>query len=491
MLRRIRIALAVVFLAGITLLFIGIGQDWWGWMAKIQLLPAIYRLIGGFTLGNLAVVAVILLVTLLFGRIYCSTVCPLGIFQDVVIWLRRRIGLALDKIRVRRLKEHKDEPGRLKPFVKHFRYSRGHPAVRGAVFAVAVASAIAVGQLLISFVAPYSTYGRAVRCIAGLAEGQSAAPLLLVVSLVTLVLVGVCAWFLGRDWCNIICPVGTLLGAVGRYSLMKIRIDETKCNACGRCVRGCKASCIDGEAHTVDASRCIGCFDCIGRCKQGAISFGTAPRKAGGQESDGSRRAFIGTAALLLAGTAAKAQEMKVDGGLAPLAPKMEPARGGRLVPPGAWSVRNFERHCTSCMLCVSACQNGVLRPGRKLEDVFQPQMGYDLGYCRPECTACADICPSGAIRPIAREEKSGIKIGTARLNPELCLAAGGKETCGNCSRHCPAGAIKMVEDAATGRHRPVVMEEQCIGCGACEALCPVRPLSAIIVTAVENHIKK
>ena len=499
MLRKIRIALAVVFLAGITLLFAGIGQNWWGWMAKLQFIPAVYRLVGGFTLGNLTLLAFILLLTLAIGRIYCSVICPMGVFQDVVIWLRRRIGLLLDRIRVRRIKEKRDEPGRLKPFVKHFAWSKSREYVRGAVLAVSIASAVAVGQMLIMFIAPYSTYGRAVRSVIGLSEGESAAPALLAVSLLTVALIAVCAWLWGRAWCNTICPVGTLLGYVSRHSLLKIRIDEDKCNGCGRCVRGCKSSCIDEEHHTVDHSRCVDCFDCIGRCKQGAISFGPARKASETPKTDkadeaadaSGRRAFLGTAALLLAGTAAKAQEMKLDGGLAPLLPKTRPERGGKLVPAGALSLKNFEDHCTSCLLCVGACPGGVLKPGSRLGDLFQPEMDYSKNWCRPECTACADICPSGAIRPISREAKTGIRVGTAHVDAELCLAATGAEGCGNCERHCPSGAIQMVREESTGKRRPVVMEEQCTGCGACEALCPVRPLSAITVTALATHIVK
>jgi len=202
------------------------------------------------------------------------------------------------------------------------------------------------------------------------------------------------------------------------------------------------------------------------------------------------RRDFLTVAAAAGTAVAAKAQDIKVDGGLAPLIDKMSPERKGILLPPGSLSVRNFTRHCTSCQLCVASCPNGVLKPG-KLEDLLQPRMGYENGFCRPECTVCADICPSGAILPISRDEKTAIRIGTARVSPDLCLAAKGEEGCGNCVRHCPSGAISMVKDEKSGHRRPAVNEEQCTGCGACEFLCPVRPLSAITVDGLSTHQKK
>ena len=500
MLRKLRTVLAIIFLAGITLLFVGIGQDWWGWMAKIQLLPAVYRLIGGFTLGNIAVVAAILLLTLIFGRIYCSFICPLGVFQDVVIWLRRKLSGAVNKCRVRkfqRLKASgaKDLP-KLKLAGKKFEFSKERRVLRSFFFVVLVSTAIAAGQLLISLVAPYSAYGRMVQAVVGLTKGQTVATLLIVAA-ATFVIVGACAWLWGRAWCNTVCPVGMLLGYTSKLSLFKISIDESKCKACGKCGKACKASCIDMVNHTIDYSRCVSCFDCIGNCSEGAISYGPKrAAKAPEAEAKGvDRRAFISTAVVALGAAAtARAQEMpdiKVDGGLAPLEPKQMPERSERIVPPGAGSVDSFYDHCTSCQLCVSACPNGVLRPSKDLDHFMMPMVSYDKGFCRPECTACSDVCPSGAIRPIVLEAKTAIKIGTARVNPELCLAAQDVEGCGNCSRHCPTGAIRMVVDDATSTRRPVVDEEQCIGCGACEYLCPVRPISAITVDGLSTHQMK
>lgn len=487
MLRKLRIILAVLFFAGITLLLAGIGQQWWGWMAKLQFLPSCLA-------GNFIVIGGIVVLTLLFGRIYCSVICPFGVFQDFVIWLRRQVGLTANKINVKRKikaaqarKEGKDvDPvSTIKPEVKHFTYNKERKVSRYIVLTLTAVAIFTGIQLLVALIEPYSAYGRMVHTIVGLCGGATVPTALAIVAAATFVIMAVSAWLWGRAWCSNICPVGTLLGLIGRCSLFKIRIDESKCAACGRCGRGCKTSCIDMDAHKVDYTRCIDCFDCIGRCKEVAISFGIKSRNKTKsdekKEDDSGRRAFIATTALMLgAGSIAKAQEKRKDGGLAEVEDKQIPERWGRLVPPGAKSVEDFYSKCTACQLCISNCPNGVLRPSTDLKHLLQPEMGYEKGFCRPECTVCGDVCPAGAIRPVSKEEKLSIHIGFAEVNDGLCIG------CGKCSTICPTGAILMVNE--DGKKLATVVDTQCIGCGKCEFLCPVRPISAITVNGLEEH---
>ena len=131
---------------------------------------------------------------------------------------------------------------------------------------------------------------------------------------------------------------------------------------------------------------------------------------------------------------------------------------------------------------------NEMLRPSTDLKHLLQPEMGYENGFCRPECTVCSEICPSGAILPVTREQKAATHIGRATVNLDLCISALGQDSCGNCSTRCPVGAIRMVNDPESGRKIPAVSEEICIGCGACEFLCPSRPISAITVNGLAVH---
>ena len=194
---------------------------------------------------------------------------------------------------------------------------------------------------------------------------------------------------------------------------------------------------------------------------------------------------------IALTSAALKAQETKTDGGLAAIERAEKPERETPLKPAGSLSLKNFSNHCTACQLCVSECPNGVLRPSTSLLTLMQPEMSFERGYCRPECNRCSQICPAGAIRPISIEEKSSIQIGHAVVNLNNCVVNTDGVSCGNCARHCPNGAIVMVRknpDDPNSLMIPTVLEERCIGCGACENLCPARPFTAIHVEGHQVH---
>ena len=503
MLRKIRITLAVIYFALITLLFLdftGTLHAWFGWLARIQFLPALLAL-------NAGVVLALVALTLLLGRVYCSVICPLGVFQDVVSWLG----------------------GRSKKRKYRFSYSPARSWLRYGVLGLFVVALVAGIGSFVALLAPYSAYGRIAQnlfapiygwgnnLLAYLAERADSYAFYgtdvwmkslptFVVAAVTFAVLVVLAWRGGRTYCNTICPVGTVLGLLSKYALLRPVIDKEKCNRCGLCSRRCKASCIDGKEHRIDYSRCVVCMDCIETCRHGAISYrlrpakGTASRKAAadGKEKSGvtekgaiSRRGFLSGAGLLVASAAARAQEKKVDGGLAVILDRKIPDRSVPIVPPGAQGLRHFTQHCTGCQLCVSVCPNGVLRPSTGLKTLMQPEMSYERGHCRPECTKCAEVCPAGAIHRIDAAEKSSVQIGHAVWVKDNCVPLTDGVDCGNCARHCPTGAITMVpsvEGMEDSPKIPVVNTERCIGCGACEHLCPARPFSAIYVEGHKNH---
>ncbi len=496
MYKKIRIAVAAVLFVGITLLFLnlaGILRPWLGWMPKIQFLPALMAL-------NFAVIMGIVAVTLIFGRIYCSTVCPLGVFQDIVSWLSSR-------------RKGKKARFNWSPEVKWLRYG---------IWILFIMALVGGVQAFVAILAPYSAYGRMVQTLLAPAHltGKSAAAL--AVAIVTLVVVVVLAWRGGRTYCNTICPVGTTLSFISRFSLFRPLIDAGKCRNCHVCERRCKASCIRIPEHTIDSSRCVDCFNCLENCKFGALRYRfayssakktvsggnsaqTGSVKPSGPSQDGSsarkdpdsgRRAFIVSAVAAgsaLAAGKVMAQTKKLDGGLADIVPKQKPERDVPLTPFGSGGVNEFYSRCTACQLCVSACPNNVLRPSTSLERLMQPEMSYERGYCRPECTECSQVCPAGAILPVTPEEKTSIHIGVAVVDRNLCVVNRDNVSCGNCARHCPAGAILMVrrdpEDPDSLRI-PAVNEEKCIGCGACEYLCPSNPISAICVGGRASHVK-
>ena len=569
MLRKIRITLAAICFVAVTLLFLdftGTLHLWFGWLAKIQFLPAVLAL-------NFVVVAILLVLTLLFGRIYCSVICPLGIFQDCVSNLSSR---------------RKGKKAR-------FSYSKEIKWLRYGVLVLFVIALIAGFNSLVALLAPYSAYGRMVQSLlapvwqwgnnllAWFAERQDSYAFVtkevwlkslptLIVAAVTFIVVVVLAWRNGRTYCNTICPVGTTLSFFSRFAMFRPVIDKSKCKSCHACERKCKAACIDVDNHKIDYSRCVDCFDCIDSCRLGALKYrfawgrgvgsgstgaktpqnapvgskmtsdeskngqnrssaaptpvaepvvrqgsptaevtdngkgvstidATSPVAEPVEATDKGRRAFlVGGAAViggsLLSSIPMRAEEEEIkdkkrDGGFAEVLPKKAPNRKTPITPFGSESVEKFYKHCTACQLCVTVCPNNVLRPSSRLEHLMQPEMSFEKGYCRPECVKCSEVCPAGAILKITPEEKTEWKVGTAGVDYDLCVVNRDGVSCGNCAHHCPVGAIRMVRknpDDEKSPRIPSVNEEKCIGCGACENLCPSRPISAITVNGYSVH---
>ena len=465
MLRKIRITLAsIVFILCAALFLDGSGtvSSWFGWLAKLQFLPALLAL-------NLAVVIVLIVLTLIFGRAYCSVICPLGIMQDGISHISS-------------MRKGKKARFRWSPEVKWLRYS---------VLALFIIALVAGLTSVAALLAPYSAFGRIATSLV-----RPALPTAIIAG-VTLLVVGVLAWIGGRTYCNTLCPVGTVLSFFSRFSLLRPVIDADKCRDCHACEHKCKASCINIDNHKIDYSRCVDCFNCLDSCKFGALKYRMAwNRKAcgasGTAQDNAGRRAFISSSVIAATAIALKAQEKKVDGGYAAVTAKKAPERTNPIVPFGAVSLKHFHQHCTGCQLCVSQCPNDVLSPSTSLERLMQPEMSYENGWCRPECTKCSEVCPAGAILEITPEEKTAIHVGTASVDLDLCVVNRDNVNCGNCARHCPAGAIKMVmknPDDENSLRIPTVLEDRCIGCGACEFLCPSRPYSAIHVNGRIDHV--
>ena len=504
MLRKIRITLATFMMIMVTLLFLDVSgtlHHFLGWTARIQFLPAILAL-------NVVVIVALVLLTLIFGRIYCSVICPLGIFQDIVSWFASK---------------HKKNRFTASPEKRWLRYG---------VLALFVVAFIAGVHSLVALLAPYSSYGRMVtnlllpvyqwgnNLLAAIAERADSyafygvdvwiksLPTFLI-AIATFIIIAVLAWRGGRTYCNTICPVGTILAQLARFSWFKVYFDADKCKSCSMCTKNCKASCIDYKTHKVDYTRCVTCGNCIEKCNFGALHYGrpkayNQPLQTSGDDkkisgvypstydnADTARRAFLVGAAVVGTDVALAQAAKKVDGGLAVIEDKKVPVRKTQVLPPGAVSAKHFAQHCTACQLCVAKCPNGVLRPSTDLLRLMQPEMSFERGACRPECVTCSTVCPTGAIKPITVAQKSSTMVGHAVWVKDNCLVMTDGVNCGNCARHCPVGAIMMVPSDPNNEESPMVPAvniAMCIGCGTCEYVCPARPFSAIYVEGHEVH---
>ncbi len=453
----------------------------------LQFLPSFLKF---FNLPTLAATGfiVVLLVTLLFGRVYCSFVCPLGLLQDVVSWLARKV----NKKNVQRSGPR-------------------HDIIRFSILAVSVLSLIAGSTLLVNVLDPFSSAGRILthlvrpfvymgnNLLAGISERlnlywvnpvdlppQSIPAILLGVG--TLGVVGWLAYTRGRFYCNVLCPVGALLGLLSRFAVLKVAIDNGDCTSCGLCEKACKGGCIDRKKRTVDFDRCVGCFNCFDVCPRDDMFFASPWRKQiEPVPSDQGRRSFLRRS------SASMAFFLVMDGGKKVVPTKLTTVRTGSplpVAPPGARTLDHFTSTCTACHLCVSACIANVLQPSLfeyGVGGVFQPRMDFHSGYCNYDCTACGDVCPSGALFPLAKEQKKLTQLGIAKFVKDNCIVNTEHTDCGACSEHCPTKAVTMVKFMEK-LVIPEVREEFCIGCGACEHACPTKPFKAIYVNANRVH---
>lgn len=478
MLKKTRIALALLIFLTIILIFL----DFYGWLpvgfsflADIQFIPALLA-------GNMIVFVSILILTFVFGRIYCSVICPLGILQDISTWIRKQI--VKKKLR--------------------FKFKNAKNIYRYTFLSLYLFAFITGLHFLIGLLDPYSSFGRiSVHLfkpiyLAGnnlLFDIWSDTALFYkasiywlglfstLIALISLTVVLVMSWKTGRLYCNTVCPVGTFLGFISRFSILRIYFDESKCTSCAICSTSCKSECIDFKNQKVDMSRCVTCFDCLPVCRESGLKYGIRPGKS---KIDQSRRTF-----MMMGGVAA-VSGMKLFASSGPLKivqKKVE--RKQAIMPPGALNLSHFSEKCTSCHLCVSKCPSQVIKPSLLeygISGMMQPMLSFENGFCNYDCTDCADICPTGALVPMDKETKNQNQMGVVQLDLEKCIVVKDETNCGACSEHCPTQAVSMKawKDALT---IPFIDQRICVGCGGCEYICPAEPMKAIYVEGLEEQI--
>lgn len=283
-----------------------------------------------------------------------------------------------------------------------------------------------------------------------------------------------------RFWCQYICPTGAFLGLLSRYPLLRRIVHDDKCNSCHACAtRQCPVRAINHDnVKSTASAECIVCGICS-QNRRDCTSFALGKQKNAPVEPPHlARRHFItGVIAGVVAPTV-------LHGTGAGSILQVEPVR-----PPGALPENEFLSRCIACGECMKACPNHALHPCGFLDGLTKvntPRIVPQIGYCKEDCTACTNVCPTVAIRPVPVADKPYIKTGTAVVNKSSCIAWKGESSCLVCQTHCPYQAIseQNIECGETTLYGPIVDKELCTGCGACEKYCVIKSDPAIRVSS-------
>lgn len=396
----------------------------------LQIAPLVQRVIIYPSITALVLLTFLILITLLFGQIYCSTLCPLGLLQELLLWLYKPIFHRMKK--------------------KRGNFYQKHYAIHYLIAVIAFGLLMGGSAVIIRYIDPYSVSGN----LSSLA----------VYGITFFVLLAILTFIKKRFFCTNICPVGAILGFLSRFALFKIKFAESGCVKCGMCARGCPSNSIDYQNQVINNETCVKCLRCLAPCPKGHIIRQKAAPKPQPDFSPTRRKLLIGAVVLgALAGAYKSGLKISQD-----IAKKVKRV----IVPAGAKNYHDFANRCLNCNLCVNNCPMKIIKKADNEYPVVH--LDYGKNFCKYDCNKCARVCPSGAIEHISLKQKQNTQIAMAVIDEEKCIE------CGLCVHTCPKGIIAKQEG-----EKPIIDASECIGCGACHSACPVE---AITIYPVEQH---
>lgn len=431
---------------------------------------------------------VVMALTLVFGRFFCSILCPMGttidIFDRIVQRPRRRFAQKGSKTGFRSL-----------GIVKYVMLSCILGASIAGVSFVFLASPLSLATRLYGL-AFFPALARPLDIgITGIREAgriigvpvfeytsvSAQAFVLQWFTLITAVLILGSGIVTRRFWCRYLCPAGAILAVLSMRPYLKRHVSDS-CTRCGVCRRMCPMDAVGKDPVNTRSGDCIACGRCARECPVGAVRFSAVGSRPNGRESPFSkhRRGLMisglgGLGAALVCLSLPEVLRGKTSGG----------AGSSLIRPPGALPEDDFLARCIRCGECMKACPTNTLQHtglSSGLAGFMSPVITPRRGPCEPSCTRCGSVCPTGAVRALSHEEKIWAKVGTASVIRKKCLAWEFGRACLVCDEVCPFGAIDLKRVKESRVAVPFVNEKRCNGCGFCENACPVPSESAIVI---------
>lgn len=413
----------------------------------------------------------VVILSVLAGRFFCGWICPLGTTLDAadVLFFRRRQKTATS-------------------------HSAGLRNIKYYLLAGIVIAAL-FGAQIAYFLDPITIITRAFTfsvfpLAAAISAGGVNIPLVpadvqyffRLNFLAAAVLIGIIALnaISRRFWCRNLCPLGALLGALSKFSIVR-RVVKSNCINCRKCIPGCKMGAICDDPVQYQAPECIYCYSCTPICP--ALSTRIAPTLASDGYNSGldlsKRRVLqasgVGLAIAVLGKTNVAAKTSRTG--------RVKTSSPVLIRPPGALPEDEFVDRCVRCSECMKVCPTNGLQPAlgeAGFEGIWTPVLVPRIGECTRHCNLCSQVCSSQAIGPLEVSEKEHVFIGTAVIDRSQCIAWNSDKQCLVCDECCSYRAV--VWQTIDGVRRPFVEEHKCVGCGICENVCPIQPLAAIRV---------